>query len=513
MKNVVMWAVSYFNWLWVPLAEELKKAYGSNIHFIVSYHQGIEDWKRLDTNGVIDSFTAVGDFFSDYDKLSEPSYEVYEKAKYYEGKYGTLVSDCLQCDRHLGRGFFPAGAGHPKSALSKKSDYLKSVNLFNKAFEFWEEYFREKKPDLIIGAASSVVGKAFSSVAHRNNVPVRVLNTSGYKSFYYWGHSEYYDTPEIERNYKRIDDISRYADEREISSVTRNVIGEHDYKKFAKYGSLSTLTKRMVRKVGVHSYRRLKGIISMGNYGLFDEIKCLYDIYRSLNRVDSIKTIEFDDLKNMSFVLYPLQEEPEAALGMFSPEFNEQLGTVEMIAKNLPAGTKLVVKEHIFGVGRRPKDFYSTLKEIPNVEMLSVYEYASKAAQFAKCVATITSTVGIEAVIMGVPVITFGVHNNYGFLHHVHLVKSWNELRPLLAKLSVEPDADEKKRRREDGLRYLAALKASSMDLSKSDCADRKRGPATAEEREIFYSALMRSLEFSGHEERERKDKYTLHRY
>jgi hypothetical protein len=77
----------------------------------------------------------------------------------------------------------------------------------------------------------------------------------------------------------------------------------------------------------------------------------------------------------------------------------------------------------------------------------------------------------------------------------VHVVESWKELRPLLHKLCAEEDGEEaKKRRREDGMRYLAALKASSIDLSWSDYISQKRQPATEKEVDVLYSSLMQSL-------------------
>lgn len=500
MKNIVIWGVSSFNWLWVPLAEELKRRHGARIHFIVTYPEGARLWKDQDKSGAIDSFTSISRFFFEYDKCADPPDVIYRKARQYEKRLNTLAVDALQTDRHLGRGFFPLGPGHPKSELSKKADYLKSVDLFNKVCAFWEDYFEKTKPDLIIGTAANFVGKIFSSVARYHRVPMRVLSTSGYKSYYHWAVDEYYYSGEFEKNFKSIRDARDLVDEEEVSSIKRYFKGDWGYKEFDTHRSHIKILKEIINQLKVKAYRRYRHIVTMGNYGLFENIRFLYSVHRDLNSIGKLKTARLDDLAKMSYVLYPLQEEPEAALGMFSPEFNEQLAIIELIAKNLPAGTKLVVKEHIFAVGRRPKDFYAILLDIPNVEMLSVYEYASEAARMARCVATISSTVGIEAVIMGVPVITFGVHNNYNFLPYVRVIESWKELRPLLAGLCAEDSEDAKRKRSEDGLRYLAALKTSSMDLSGIDYISRRRGPATEKECELFYSTLMRSLDIAEHE-------------
>jgi hypothetical protein len=232
----------------------------------------------------------------------------------------------------------------------------------------------------------------------------------------------------------------------------------------------------------------------MGNSKLFEDIRYLWRMHKAMRYLDALQTVSVDKLDALSFIFYPLHAEPEISLGTLSPEFNEQLALIELIAKNLPAGTFLVVKEHLGALGRRPTEFYSTLKDIPNVLLLHPYEYAIKVAKKARAVAVITSTLGTEAAILGVQVISFGIHNEFNFLPHVHVVESWKELRPLLHKLCAEDSEEAKKRRREDGIRYLAALKASSVDLNWSDYTSQKREPATEKEVDVLYPSLMQGL-------------------
>ena len=47
-------------------------------------------------------------------------------------------------------------------------------------------------------------------------------------------------------------------------------------------------------------------------------------------------------------------------------------------------------------------------------------------------VVTITGTAGLEGVVMGKPVITFGQHNSYNFLEHVSVVTEESQLRGYL---------------------------------------------------------------------------------
>lgn len=120
--------------------------------------------------------------------------------------------------------------------------------------------------------------------------------------------------------------------------------------------------------------------------------------------------------------------------------------------------------------------------------------YAVDAIRGARAVAVITSTVGFEAAMLGVPVISFGLHNAYNFLPHVHVVESWMALRPLLQRLCAEPTPEERAQWCADGFRFLAAVQQSSFDLSWSDYASEDRPPATEREVAVCYRTLTESI-------------------
>jgi hypothetical protein len=495
MKNVAIWVQQNCWWLLIPIAEELKRRHGARIHLICLTEQDREYWKRQDKNNAIDTFTTTNHFFFEYDKCAEPYEKVCAEARYYEDKYETLLVDALQADRHLGRGFFAGGTGHPRSELSNKATYIKSADIFNKIIKFWEEYFEKTKPGLIVGAPSGIIGKSYAVVARRNGIPIRVLGPSGYLSYFCWAEDEYFTCSQIMKNFESIGDkVKEYVDDKELAALKRNVLGARDYREWSSFGSKIGLAKESIKLLKKHAYRKCKRITKMGNYKLSENLKYLYRTHCDIRAINKLKTIDIKSLSGRSYILYPLQEEPESALGVYSPEFNEQLAVIEMMAKNLPAGTKLIVKEHLVSVGRRPKDFYSTILDIPNVEMVSPYEYAPDIARTARCVATITSSVGTEAAILGVPIITFGIHNNFNFLHHVHLVESWKELRPLLHTLCKDSLPEDKKSREEGGKRYLAALKVSSVDVQWGYDDTKKNEETLRREVKAAYSLLTESL-------------------
>jgi hypothetical protein len=494
IKNVVIRPVAKYNWLWLPLAKRLKNENGAKIHFICS-PQYVKSQKQQNIEGIADSFISINHFFTEYDNCDGSFGDIVSQARYYENKYNTLVVDILQTDRHLGRGFSAAGVGHPRSELSNKATYIKSLAIFNKIIKFWEEYFEKVKPDLIINVISGIIGKPCAVMAKTRGIPIRTLNSARYQSYFYWVTDEYYSAPAIEKNFKSITNYKESVATDEIRNIKRLPRSDKYYKEYLQYRSKGYLIKQVVDQVRRRISRKCRRIVTMGNSKLSEDIRYLWRMHKAMRYLDTLQTVSVDKLNALSFIFYPLHTEPELSLGTFSPEFNEQMALIELIAKNLPAGTFLVVKEHLGALGRRPREFYSTLKDIPNVLLIHPCEYAIEAAKTARAVTVITSTVGTEAAIFGIPVISFGIHNEFNFLPHVHVVESWRELRPLLHKLCAEEDGEEaKKRRREDGMRYLAALKASSVDLSWSDYISQKRQPATEKEVDVLYSSLMQGL-------------------
>ena len=80
-----------------------------------------------------------------------------------------------------------------------------------------------------------------------------------------------------------------------------------------------------------------------------------------------------EDLEGKRFIFFPLSTEPES-LQMLSPEYFYQLAFITSIARDLPVGVYLVVKEHLAAVGRRPKDFYGQIMEFKNVIVANIQE-------------------------------------------------------------------------------------------------------------------------------------------
>jgi hypothetical protein len=108
------------------------------------------------------------------------------------------------------------------------------------------------------------------------------------------------------------------------------------------------------------------------------------------------------------FAFYPLHFEPEATTMVHGSYYENQLELIHNIARSLPAGWKLVVKEHFFMRGQRRLADYRRLLHVPNLVLVPFSVPTNRLIQECRVLTTISSTAGLEAALIGKPVVMFG---------------------------------------------------------------------------------------------------------
>lgn|GEM_PF-1718036 len=116
------------------------------------------------------------------------------------------------------------------------------------------------------------------------------------------------------------------------------------------------------------------------------------------------------DVENFEapYCFFPLQYEPEASILMYSPWFRSQEEAIRLITQALPAGWKLLVKEHPTMMQLRPSQFYKKLKKIPNLRLVSPNIPATPIIQSSKAVFCITGSATLEAKLLDKPAYCLG---------------------------------------------------------------------------------------------------------
>ena len=107
-------------------------------------------------------------------------------------------------------------------------------------------------------------------------------------------------------------------------------------------------------------------------------------------------------------MFFPLHFEPELSILLLAPYDTDQINIVKRLARSLPVGMYVYVKEHPQMAPFRPRSFYKEIKKIPNLRLLRPEITGFDVISHANLVAIITGAAGWEASLLGKPVITFG---------------------------------------------------------------------------------------------------------
>jgi hypothetical protein len=167
------------------------------------------------------------------------------------------------------------------------------------------------------------------------------------------------------------------------------------------------------------------------------------------------------------FVYFPLHVVDDYKIKKVIPHCYDQASIVEQVADALPPGHDLVLKEHPMSIGRNSLELLRRLRSRPNVRLLQPYANSHDLVRRAEGVAVISSTVGLEALLYGKPVLTLGEPFYSGFGVTLDL-RSFAEIRSgVPALLRFRPDPERIRRFLHAAMRQCYA--GSSVTVDRSD--------------------------------------------
>ena len=442
----------------MALCKELKRRTGCRVVLYVSGPESVRSHERFRKEGIVDDIVDRDVLLPAASRADLDAEAVFARARELEGLIGCTYNEVMMTRRDIGRGFALGGYYHPRLPGVDRLSYVQVVHGINENLAFWKNEIESRKLDLIINGQ-----KDAAVVARALGVPYRFLYSSRVGNSYYWSHDEFFEVSGLREAYDRLEG-SRF----EPVEIDQPYYQEIKSRAKALQGSVfARFLRQSVKWLMRQTYLTLKGYRSIGDHSILSGIALYGRKVRELRKVRPPAAQSLDSIKGLRFVFYPLQTEPEMALQWMSPECFCQLGVIASLVRDLPVGVLLAVKDTVHAVGRRPDDFYDQIREFKNVVLLDVMERGVDVVGQAAAVATISSTAGLEAAIMGKPVIMFGRHNGYQFVPHVQLVTREEDLRPALRRaLAASTDRGRSGR---DGARLRQALMNASFDLGEFD--------------------------------------------
>lgn len=181
-------------------------------------------------------------------------------------------------------------------------------------------------------------------------------------------------------------------------------------------------------------------------------------VYRLLLNVQLFKLINLNVFynkianKNLSlnvpYVFVGLHMQPEKTSQPMGGEFDNQLMMVKILSDSVPEGWKVYVKEHPnqFNVKKVPnrhyrdRYFYECIQLLDNVEFVPLELDSKDMIENSKMVATLTGTLGWEAITKSIPALVFGYtyYMNCGAVRKITSVETCKRAILELSELKSE---------------------------------------------------------------------------
>lgn len=236
--------------------------------------------------------------------------------------------------------------------------------------------------------------------------------------------------------------------------------------------SLATATARLPLSLGAAMLRHRPALavrnIWLPNNSRANHLRGIWINYRERwGRADNqgpairdLDRIDFD------FIFYPLQVEPEMTLMMWAPQFANQLELCRRLGTGLPAGVRLIAKEHPNMARSRRVSYYDKLRGLLNVEMVHAKVPAPALFSHPRCrgVAVINSTAGFEAAVAGIPVVVLGPAE-YDVLPSIERAVTYEAAIAVLRRFCLEPRRPLSEADHKATLAYLAALLEEGFEV------------------------------------------------
>jgi hypothetical protein len=429
--NIVIDIGSYFVGLWLSVSKLLSAEY--NVVITTGTFN-----KRLIKNNFPNISLSVENRGELYKKIVQEELshiDLVLKAREFEEKYNETLAMVMSQNRALGKGYIFNADRHPCQKREYWCYELKIREIL-KEFIYWEYIVKKYSPVLFLAPSPN---KILSLIAKKKGITFLWLSAISFADRWFWAENEY------DQNSAYTKSVQEYVKSISITNVTETPIEFiHDDLSLAwnqiSYGHYHSI-KELVSRFPGDLYRFLTGYYTknqgyrfLGWYPVVLRRTSIYKYFKKYGKKP-------DEVRNYKWVFFALHLEPELSLLYRSPEQNNSMEIISWISKSLPADTILVVKEQPKAYGIRSLRYYDNFRKINNVILASPEIHSWRWIKEARIIATITGTVGIEAVYFGKPVLSFGKHQIINHLPSVHYVNTFESVKDAVKELlTLAPD-------------------------------------------------------------------------
>ena len=400
------------------------------------YHKGLGDCLKKKGHNVVYAITDNMPIESSGVSFKNENYYIFSNF-FKINEFNSVVSE-KYCSLNLWKTYFSDYDRYISHYNLKTYDKVYYSNLISNLVCFFDSIITKNNIDYILYENLSnsfayiayEIGKA-NGVKYRGYVGSRLANR-------FELHTEEYG---IKDEFKVIFEQFNIGDLTEEDSANLdNYLSKYNGKEIPSYHSKTTklsadysVVKRYFNK---EKYKQTLAALRESfkkrnefkyNYQIFNPISTLFLLFRR-QMLKKYRTFNgkkyFEDIDiNERYFLFPLHMKPESSTSVLARHYCDDIAVIKNIAFNLPFGTMLYVKEHFVNFGNLPISFYQELKKIPNVKLIDCNANTMELVRNCEALITLTSTMGLEALLMNKKVILFG---NVFYECHPNCIKMSN---------------------------------------------------------------------------------------
>ena len=168
--------------------------------------------------------------------------------------------------------------------------------------------------------------------------------------------------------------------------------------------------------------------------------RSVFEILRKKRELSSYVSLSSSYSNKKKQLVFFLHYQPERTTLPEGGRYVQQWLIIRALSIALPLGWQLVVREHpstfryVYDSSTRPQGFYEEISALPNTVLAPLELSPFQLMEESTAIATVTGTVGVEAIIRGTPVLCFG-NASYVDMPGVSAVANAVEAREILKKL------------------------------------------------------------------------------
>jgi hypothetical protein len=307
---------------------------------------------------------------------------------------------------------------------------------------FWETLLGRVRPEAVVGEVACATEWVGYSVAHDLNIPYLIPYITPVPNRIFFARSPRGNWEAAERLYREIKERDLTPEEaktaEEFLQAFRAKKVKHPSSAWGLRSPVHLNTRQFAERVGripfrIQTYME-DGYFEVGSYhGTPPWEPVWHDFIRMPRHIVYESLVFKTKVPEGRKVYFPLHVQPEYTTDVRAPFYTNQSALIENIAKSVPVGYRVAVKEHPGMKGERKLSYYRQFSKFYNVDLLSPSADGHNLILSSDVNFTVTGTTAWESILYEKPVISFGPLC-YGYFDLVYQCKNFADLPDLITE-------------------------------------------------------------------------------